>query len=231
MPSQHPAATQDGPALPANYKRSVVAETKQNQHERMTLMILSTLDPTLKKRGLDIARDLKTMADIVDFRAGSYSEHYPDVKHHGPDLFDLNGIILFSRKPAGDISTTARIAFDGCCGLPSESLLHPFIAQLRTTETLCEIGKFIIDGEHISPQLHDYFRAFYLIGSLHRLVFTFLVPEKHGQFYVNHVGAKLVQRETGQTFGSVDNFSIFIWKPAESTRRFKKWIGIEEQAS
>jgi len=226
MPSHHP----DGPTKPAACKQSGTAATRKNQHERMILMNLSTFDPELKKRGLEIVRDLITMADIIDFRSCSYSEHYPEVSHHGPDLFDLNGIILFSRDQAGNISTTARIAFDGRSGLPSESLLQPVTSHLRTKETLCEIGKFVIDDEKESPRLHDYFLAFYLIGVSNRLVYTFLVPEKHCQFYVKHVGATLAQRNTGQTFGSPGNFSLFLWKPSESTQRFKKWIGIEEQA-
>jgi len=199
-------------------------------------MNLTMLEPRLKQRGLNVVHDLKTMAEIVDFRTRKYSELYPAVKNHGPDLFDLNGIVLFSRNRIGNVSTTARIAFNVNNGLPSAALLHLRLAHVPATETLCEIGKFIIgdksgdecSDESTGPQLHDYFRAFYQIGCSHRLIYAFLVPQNHGGFYTQHVGAQLVLQKTGETFGSADNFSIFIWRPAESTARFKQWIGTKE---
>ena len=109
--------------------------------------------------------DQETLQHIWAARQTVYNKIYPEVTTFENDPHDSSACVIYTRTATGEISSTARIAFDGPLGIPEKKLVPNLIEQLACKNAqYAELGRFVIDdaARGVLPQ---YFRAFFELGN------------------------------------------------------------------
>jgi|GEM_PF-1548359 len=167
------------------------------------------------------------MQQIWATRQGVYNKIYPEVESFANDPHDGAACVIYTRAATGEISSTARIAFDGPLGIPEKRLVPDLIGQFRRDGiTFAELGRFIID-DAARGVLPNYFRAFYHFGNQVGVdAYVMFVQRKWISFYARLMDAKVVAY-LDEDFGSGAPYAVMAWHLKETTPRFFSWCGAE----
>jgi len=169
----------------------------------------------------------EVMQHIWATRQGVYNKIYPEVETFANDPHDDAACVIYTRAATGEISSTARIAFDGSLGIPEKHLVPDLIGQFRQDGIkFAELGRFIID-DAARGVLPNYFRAFYQFGNQIGIdVYIMFVRHKWVSFYARLMNAKTVAY-LDEDFGSGAAYAVMAWHLKETTPRFFSWCGAE----
>lgn len=160
-------------------------------------------------------------------RQNAYKKLYPEVKVFENDPHDSNACVIYTRTKEDEISSTARIAFDGSLGLPEQDLIPDLITQLRSQGIqFAELGRFVID-DAARGVLPNYFRAFYHLGTQVGVdTYIMFVRHKWISFYIRLMNAKVVAN-IEENFGSNSPYAVMTWNLKDTTPRFFSWCGMK----
>jgi len=191
-------------------------------------MLAHTTIDALAKRGLHLVdiNNTDVQQKIVALRRERYTA-YKSIREFEFDAYDQRGIVLYGCSGAdGSVTSSARIAFPCARGLlPDESWLRSALAMHPEIESksIAEIGRFAIAKCQPSA-LCDYFSAFYRVGKDLGVTFVFLTALDTANFYLDFVGAELLNFFISENFGCEKSFVAFAWSIENSTPAFKRWI-------
>lgn len=171
--------------------------------------------------------DRETLQHIWATRQTVYNKIYPEVTTFENDPHDSDACVIYTRTATGEISSTARIAFDGPLGIPEKKLVPALIAQLTGNNLqFAELGRFVID-DAARGVLPNYFRAFYQLGSQCEIdVFVMFVQRKWTSFYERLMRAQVIEN-ISESFGCDSPYAVMTWNLKDTTPRFFNWCGAE----
>jgi hypothetical protein len=193
-------------------------------------MLAHTTIDALAKRGLHLVdiNNTDVQQKIVALRRDRYTA-YKSIREFEFDMYDQRGIVLYGCSGTeGAVTSSARIAFPCARGLlPDESWLRPALEVHPEIETksIAEIGRFAIAPNQRSA-LGDYFAAFYLVGKDLGVTFVFMTARETANFYLNFIGADILNFDISENFGGEKPFVAFAWNIENSTPAFKRWINL-----
>jgi 2-polyprenyl-3-methyl-5-hydroxy-6-metoxy-1,4-benzoquinol methylase len=181
---------------------------------------------------LKVVTSGKQLDKIWQFRAKQYPKHYPNIGNFNNDKHDGNACILYSCNDLGELTSTARMVFDGPLGLPQESILARQIGDLRLRgRKLLQVGRFII-AHKTQHLLKAYYRAFYQIATANSIdSMVIMVKSKDIAFHQRMMGDQLLSKDIGDSFGSDHQFVCFDWQLKNTTPKFLHWTGLADLAS
>jgi hypothetical protein len=163
------------------------------------------------------------MQRIWTARQDVYNKIYPEVKSFENDPHDSSACVIYTRTNTGEISSTARIAFDGPLGIPEKKLVPALIGQFRDNDVqFAELGRFVID-DAARGVLPNYFRAFYQLGNQLGIdTYIMFVRHKWVPFYIRLMKATVVAH-IEENFGSDSPYAVMTWNLRDTTPRFFSW--------
>lgn len=169
--------------------------------------------------------DQKTLQGIWTARQTVYNELYPEVKTFDNDPHDSSACVIYTRTKTGEISSTARIAFDGPLGIPEKNLVPALIEQLTSNNLqFAELGRFVID-DAARGVLPNYFRAFYQLGNQFGVdIYVMFVRHKWVCLYERLMRAQFIEN-IEENFGSDSPYAVMTWNLKDTTPRFFSWCG------
>jgi len=191
-------------------------------------------DPLLEVRLKPAASEYKkVMRGIWPLRKKVYREHFPEVCVVKNDPYDRYSCVIYTRAPAGRVTSTVRIAFDGELGIPEAALVPGLVGQYRRAGIrFAELGRFVIDGDTRGPDgpFKNYYRAYYELGKRWGIeVYLIFVPENKMPFYRRLMDAELLSSLDGLTFGGQRPFVCMEWWLDRTRSRFFSWCGAENK--
>jgi hypothetical protein len=175
---------------------------------------------------LNIATSEDTLHKIWELREVEYSKLYPEVTCFQDDVYDQEACVLYSAKETGEVISTGRVAFDGELGLPADELVKPAVDQLRASgKVIAEPSKFAISRE-AQGALPSYLLTYYEIGITHSIdSLVFICRSKSNRFYEKAVGANVLVKDIGYSYGTNEPFSFLEWDVKRSKPFLEKFIG------
>ena len=192
-----------------------------NSTHEIAELLLSNIEPRIR-----IVTNSDDYNRVIQFRHPHMKRCFPDISRPNHDPFDDNALVLFSENGNGQVSSTARLVFDGGDGLPDESVLSAHLHPSREKgERLVELGRFINQDQEVSL-VKSYYRAFYFLSKTLKVdQIVMVMRQRNINFHVKKIGAQLLCFDTGVTFGSEYRFAVVSWSLANTKARFLKWLG------
>ncbi len=192
-----------------------------------SLLELNTI-PKSDKNILDIRQQAgqNTIRQIWNLRQMVYSTMFPAIKTFAHDPYDSKACVLYTCNKMGNVSSTARIAFDTVeLGIPEKELLPNLISQLRQEKSVfAELGRFVIDKQ-ARGSLQNYFRAFYDIAMTANIdTYVFLIRQQSIPFFTRLLNAN-VNDLLDETFGGQSAYAVLRWDLNNTPARFFSWSG------
>jgi hypothetical protein len=181
-----------------------------------------------QNRGLiQLVKNSTQLQKIWHFRAREYQRLYPAIAEFEHDPFDDYADIFFTEDGDGEITSTARLAWESKYGLPDESLINDFIASHRKRGLkLLELGRFII-ADDARGALKGYYRHFYQSARKRGIdSIVMVMRENHIKFHQRLMGATVLCADLQENFGSNFKYACVEWKIAETKTRFFDWCGL-----
>lgn len=169
----------------------------------------------------------KTLQHVWAARQGVYNKIYPGVTTFENDPHDSSACVIYTRTITGEISSTARIAFDGPLGIPEQNLVPDLIEQFRGNGVqFAELGRFVID-DAARGVLSNYFRTFYHFGTQFGVdIYIMFVRHKWINFYARLMKAEVIEN-IEESFGSDSAYAVMTWRLKDTTPRFFTWCDAE----
>ncbi len=156
-----------------------------------------------------------------------YPNHLPELAAVEDDPFFENSFNFYTNDKHDNITSTVSLVMDNPEGLPEELLFHEDIEGYRLKGLKCiQIGRFINTVKDENRTLRQYFRLFYQFSI--KLGFDILlgmVKQKHMGFHKRVTSAKILNENTGVTFGSEHLFGTAAWELQNMKSSFFEWIG------
>jgi len=173
--------------------------------------------------GVSIATDDTMLDEFRQFRRRGYQDIYPEMDLDN-DYFDSSSLVFYSRDKAGAINSTGRLAVDSELVFPQEAWLSDYrVAGWR----LMEWGRFIIDDERTSL-LKRYYQTLYAVAtSLGGDAIVMSMQPRHLRFHENLMGIRILERDTGETYGGKVSLACVVWELKQTQKSFFDWTGID----
>lgn len=214
---------------------------KQNTNQTKTL---SFEDITkLKIRGyyiwasinsaIKLATSNDSKARLRHFIRKEYPNHLPELADVERDLFFEKSFNFYTEDSKGNVTSTVSLVMDNPNGLPEEELFSTDIASYRNNGMKCiQIGRFINTEQDENKTLKEYFRLFYLFSrQLGFDILLGLVKQKDMAFHRRKTSGKILNQDTGISFGSGHIFGTALWDLNDLDDNFFRWVGEQPIAS
>lgn len=165
-----------------------------------------------------------TIRPIWALRQKVYAEMYPEVTGVDNDPYDRYSCVIYTENGAGQVTSTARIGFDGALGVPEAALVGRLLDNYHRAGTqFAELGRFVIDDD-ARGVLSNYYRAYYELGALFGIdMYLMFVPENKISLYRRLMDAEVVLEFAGLTFGSKYQYVCMEWWLERTLPRFFSW--------
>ncbi|OED35000.1 hypothetical protein AB833_31580 [Chromatiales bacterium (ex Bugula neritina AB1)] len=170
---------------------------------------------------VSIAADNTTMNEIRKFRREGYKDIYPTMDLDN-DYFDRSSLVFYTRGENHSINSTGRLSIDSGQPFPQEIYLSEYRSK---GWSLMEWGRFIIDESRTSL-LKRYYQALYSVAmQLGGDAIVMSMQPRHIRFHQNRMGIRILERDTGETYGGKVSLACVVWELKHTQKPFFDWIG------
>lgn len=171
-------------------------------------------------------RSNNQLSRIWKYRENEYNKLYKEIDDFKDDPFDKDASIIYTEDEKHNITSTGRLTFDSKLGLPEDPVFPTTVNEYRKNGLkIVELGRFIIGNSNLTL-LKAYYEAFYSISARNNVhAIVMILRQKDVAFHKHLMGAKLLSKDVGISFGSNHSFACVAWEIEKTKPKFFKWIG------
>ena len=163
---------------------------------------------------IKIAQSQSDVDRVVQFIKDDYKTSFPSLKPAQSSDYIDNSFNFYTEDDQGEIDSTISLVVDSEQGFPEEHLLREDIQYYRDEGLrIFQLGRFVVSGkDHGAKRAMRLLQVLYLLPKLvGGNVVLGMVRTKDIVLHEKRFGAKVLNRNTGETYGSEHEFATVAW--------------------